>query len=81
MVADAPNFGGGAIKRCQMSSETPLFVCFRTKSDVHPVCTKSLSEKPRHNLEQNIFDRLPNSEVPEKKQNLESGVVLLCYFV
>jgi len=31
-------------QRCQISMETPLFVCFRTKSDVHPVRTKSLSE-------------------------------------
>ena len=23
-------------QRCQISMETPLFVCFRTKSDVHP---------------------------------------------
>jgi len=32
-----------------------MFVCFRTKSDVHPVCTKSLSEKNVHNFE--IFSK------------------------
>ena len=37
-------------QRCQISSRNPLFVCFTTKSDVHPVRTKSLSEKPLHNF-------------------------------
>jgi len=36
---------------CKSSSETPLFICFGTKPYVHPVRTKSLSEKPLHNFE------------------------------
>jgi len=38
------------VQRCQISTTSPLFVCFRTKSDVHPVSTKSSSEKPLHSL-------------------------------
>jgi len=48
LVADATNFEGPKVPNF---IENPPFVCFRTKSDVHPVRTKSLSEKPLHNFE------------------------------
>jgi len=56
LVADAPNFEGakGAKFRQQ-----PPFCLFRTKSDVHPVRTKSLSENHCTiflDIRQNIFD-------------------------
>jgi len=49
LVADTPPISRG--QRCQISSRNTPLVCFRTKSDVHPVRTKSLSEQPLHNFE------------------------------
>jgi len=68
-----PNFDGN-----------PPFVCFRTKSDVHPVNTKSLSEN--HFTIFEIFGKTylilfaPIVKF-QKNRNLESGVVLLCWIL
>jgi len=48
-------FWGAKSANFHRVGETPLFVCFRTKSDVHPVRTESLSEKTVHNFE--IFSK------------------------
>ena len=50
LVADASNnghFEGGNMPNF-IGNPPPLFNCFRTQSDVHPVRTKSLSENSFH---------------------------------
>jgi len=49
LVADATNFEGSKVPN--FIEKPPIFVCFRTKSDVHPLRTKRLGEKPLHNYE------------------------------
>jgi len=52
LVADATNFEGPKVPNFIENLPPPLrFVCFRTKADVHPVRTKSLSEKLLHTFE------------------------------
>ena len=50
LVADATNFEGPKVPNF-IENPLPLFVCFRTKWDVHPISKKSLSEKPLRSFE------------------------------
>jgi len=51
LVADATNFEGPKVPNFMRNPPFLKILCFRTKSDVHPVYTKSLSKKYVHNFE------------------------------
>jgi len=58
----------------------PLFVCFRTKLDVHPDRIESLSENLFAILRYSAKHFGHSGEV-EKNRKLMSGVVLLCWIL
>ena len=80
LVAYSPKVGHFEGPKMPNFIENPLFVSFRTKSDVHPVRTKSLSKNLFTlfwDIRQNIFWSFCHLW----NRKLTSGFVLLCWIL